>query len=268
MGFIDVEQMYGDWPISEDEVEAILDRSLSPRGATSLFDTVAALGIGPDDVVLDIGARDARHSLTLVEQFGCEVVAVDPVTRHVEEARRATREHGDRIDVRHGRIEVLPVDDDSVDVIFCRDVLSHVADLATALSECHRVQVAGGHMVIYQTFATDRMESTEASTIYESLAVAPESMDPLRLEAEATRSGFSVVSKDVIGSEWREAWEEDGSRRTSRQLLHAARLMRGRDELMAELGETPYRVELANALWGIYQMIGKLEPRVYVLSKD
>lgn len=123
-------------------------------------------------------------------------------------------------------------------------------------------------MVVYQTFATDRMEPVEAARIYADLAVAPESMDPARLETSAGDAGFSVVSTDVIGSEWREAWEEDGSHRTSRQLLHAARLLRGRSELMAELTETVYRVELANALWGVYQMIGKLEPRIYVLRKD
>ena len=72
---------------------------------------------------------------------------------------------------------------------------------------------------------------------------------------------------DVIGSEWREAWEEDGSRRTSGQLLHAARLLRAADDLRADLGETSYRIELANALWGVCQMIGKLEPRIYVLRK-
>ena len=32
-----------------------------------LYDTVAALGIGPGDLVLDIGGRDARHSVALAE---------------------------------------------------------------------------------------------------------------------------------------------------------------------------------------------------------
>jgi len=93
-------------------------------------------------------------------------------------------------------------------------------------------------------------------------------MDPSRLERCAREAGLSVVSVDPIGSEWRESWEEDGSHRTSRQLLHAARLLRDRQELMGELGEIDYRVELANALWGVYQMIGKLEPRIYVLRRD
>lgn len=270
MSPIDVEQMYGDWPLSDDEAETILDRSLSPRPSTSLFDTVDAVGVGPGDVLLDIGARDARYALTLVNRFGCEVVAVDPVARHVEEARRAVAasEQVDRIQVRQGLIEDIPAEDGSFQLIFCRDVLSHISDLPSALAECHRVLTSGGHMVVYQTFATDRMEPVEAARIYADLAVAPESMDPARLETSAGDAGFSVVSTDVIGSEWREAWEEDGSHRTSRQLLHAARLLRGRSELMAELTETVYRVELANALWGIYQMIGKLEPRIYVLRKD
>jgi SAM-dependent methyltransferase len=266
---IDVEEMYGDWPLSDDEAEAILDRSLSPRPSTSLFDIVGALGVGRDDCVLDIGARDARYALTLVERFGCQVVAVDPVARHVDEGTKAVAAsgHGDRVEIHQGVIEDIPADDGSFDLVFCRDVLSHISDLTTALAECHRVLVPGGHMVVYQTFATDRLEPAEAARIYADLAVAPESMDPNRLESEAIEAGFSVVSTDVIGSEWREAWEEDGSHRTSRQLLHAARLLRGRDQLMAELSGTVYRVELANALWGIYQMIGKLEPRIYVLRK-
>ena len=270
MSFIDVEQMYGDWPLSDEEVQEILDRSLGPRSSDSLFTTVASLGVGPEHRVLDAGARDARHALTLAGCFGCHVVAVDPVARHIEEANKAIAndEHGDLVEVRQGRLEDLPIDDGSVELVFCRDVLSHISDLATALSECRRVLVPGGHMVIYQTFATDRMEPKEAAFLYPSLAVVPESMDPSRLETEAAQAGLTVASTDVIGSEWREAWEEDGTRRTADQLLQAARLFRGRDHLLEELGDTMYRVELANAIWGVYQMIGKLEPRVYVLRKD
>jgi sarcosine/dimethylglycine N-methyltransferase len=270
MSPIDVEQMYGEWPLTDEEAAAILDRSLGPRPSTSLFDTVGDLGIGMDDVVLDIGARDARYALTLVERFGCRVVAVDPVARHVEEGRAAVVAggHAGRIEVVQGQIEAIPAEDGMFDLVFCRDVLSHIPDLPTALAECRRVSRPGGHMLIYQTFATEWMESGEATRIYPDLAVAPESMDPGRLETVAAEQGFSVASVDVVGSEWREAWEEDGSRRTSQQLLHAARLLRGRDELMTELTETVYRVELANALWGVYQMIGKLEPRIYVLRKN
>ncbi len=266
---VTVEQMYGWQTISQEAVQSILDRSLHPRPSTSLFDTVAAIGIGPEHRVLDIGARDARHSLTLATRFGCKVTAVEPVQANLEAGRLllAESEHGDRVELLEGQIERIPAGDYIFDLVFCRDVLSHVPELAPALEECNRVLVDGGRMVIYQTFATDRMEPKEAADIYASLAVVPGSMEPARLEDGAPLAGFEVETVDIIGSEWREAWEEDGSGRTSHQMLHAARLLRGAEDLRAELGDLDYRIELGNALWGVYQMIGKLEPRIYTLRK-
>lgn len=267
---ISVEEMYSSGPLPYEEIEAILDRSRNPRGPDSLFETVSSTGIGPDSHVIDVGARDARYSLVLAERLGCRVTALDPVPDHVSAAREAVAasDVGERIEVVQGVIEEMPFDDGVFDLVFCRDVLSHIVDLSAALAECHRVLGPGGWMVVYQTFATSWMEPQEASRLYPDLAVVPESMDPSRLERCAREAGLSVVSVDPIGSEWRESWEEDGSHRTSRQLLHAARLLRDRQELMGELGEIDYRVELANALWGVYQMIGKLEPRIYVLRRD
>jgi hypothetical protein len=46
-----------------------------------------------------------------------------------------------------------------------------------------------------------------------------------------------------------------------------SRLRRAKAQLVEELGEVPYRAMYANALWSIYQMIGKLESRVYVLRR-
>jgi hypothetical protein len=93
-------------------------------------------------------------------------------------------------------------------------------------------------------------------------------MDPELFEQAARSAGLTVESCEIIGSQWREAWEEDGTHFTSRQLLHSARLLRAREPFVEELGETKYRVELANALWGVYQRIGKVEPRAYVLRSE
>jgi hypothetical protein len=40
------------------------------------------------------------------------------------------------------------------------------------------------------------------------------------------------------------------------------------DALIAESGEAAYRVVYRNALWSINQMLGKLEPRIYVLRRS
>jgi hypothetical protein len=47
--------------------------------------------------------------------------------------------------------------------------------------------------------------------------------------------------------------------------LWAARLLREPERFKAKLGEAAYAGELGNGLWGIYQMIGKLSPVIYVL---
>ncbi len=264
---ITVEQMYGDWGITRAQRDEALDRSRNPRDDDSLYETFEGLGLGDGATVLDIGARDARHALRLAARFGCRVVAVEPVDDNVHKAHAAVaaHEHGDLVEVRRGGIEDIPALDREFDAVWSRDMLVHIAEVDAALRECRRVLGAGGAMVLHQTFATDRMEPNEAQRIYADLAVVPDRMAVDGFEEAATRAGFTIEDVDVISSEWREAWEEDGSGRTCAQLMHAARLLRCRDDLLAELGEIGYRVELGNALWGVYQMIGKLEPRVYVL---
>lgn len=264
---VTVEEMYSEQGRSYEEVQAVLDRSLDPRSSRLLLDTVAGLGIGAGHTILDIGARDARHSLRLAELLGCRVIAVDPVADNLRNGHELIANHacGDLVQLHEGVIEDIPVPDGTVDLVFSRDMLNHISDISRALSECARVLKPGGAMVVYQTFAGSRLEPREAAELYADLATVPERMDPVVFEQASEAAGFAVESRDIVGSEWREAWEEDGTRIASRQLLHAARMLRARDRFIAELGEIEYRVELANALWGVYQMIGKLEPRIYVL---
>ncbi len=266
---ITVEEMYGPPSLPEEEIQAALDRSLEPRSADSLYDVVGNLGIGLDDVVLDIGGRDGRHAFELAGRLGCRVIVVDLVEANLETGQKSAADHefGSLVDFRKGTIEQISVEDSSIDLVFSRDMMAHVADVDRALLECRRVLKPGGAMVVHQTFAGPRLEPREAAEIFASLATVPERMDPAGFENAAVSSGFEIESRDIVSSEWREAWEEDGSRRTSAQLLQAARLLRGADALRAELGDVDYRVELANALWGVYQMIGKLEPRIYTLRK-
>ncbi len=262
---ITIDEMYA--PRHLEGAHRALDRSHNPRRPGLLYALVDDLGVGPGDLVLDIGGRDASHSLALVKMFGCEAVSVDPVASNNEQARAAVAEHplGSKVSIRPGMMEDIPAADGEFDFIFSRDMFFHVVGADQALAEARRVLKPGGYLLLYQTFATDRLEPLERAHLYADLVVAPERMSPEDFEKRALAAGFVIESTDVVGSEWREAWEEDGDGLTSRQLLYAARLIRRSEQLRAELGEADYRVELANALWGVYQMIGKLEPRIFVL---
>jgi ubiquinone/menaquinone biosynthesis C-methylase UbiE len=263
-----IDQMYGDWDVEWEEAMALTDRSLDPRPSASIFDTLSTLGLGKEDVVLDIGGRDATDGLAIAERFGCRVIVVDPVQANLDDGLRAvaTHDHGNLVEVRQGTINQIPVDDDIVDVVFSRDMLTHVEDLDGALLECRRVLTPEGSMLVHQVFETPLLEPTEKARVCADLATVPQRLSVEAFEDAVRRAGFRIRAIDRIGSEWLESSleQEDGERR----LLRAARMERAKDDIVATVGVAPFRVMRANNLWTIYRMIGKLEERVYSLTLD
>lgn len=70
------------------DVYDLLDRSLDPRGPDLML-ALAIERLTPPSVVLDVGCRDASHLIELVRATGASGVGIDPVSRLVEQARRA-----------------------------------------------------------------------------------------------------------------------------------------------------------------------------------
>jgi cyclopropane fatty-acyl-phospholipid synthase-like methyltransferase len=263
---VTVEQMYGDW--DWEAAVAAVDRSLNPRPSSSIFATLESLGLGPDDRVLDIGGRDGQHGLTMAERFGCSVVSVDPALANIQEGETVVADHefGHLVEVVVGSIEQIPADDGAFTFVFSRDMFAHVEDADVALADCARVLVPNGVMVLHQVFATDLLEPIEAEQVFEHTAGVPERFSVDGFERAAASAGFVVEDIELIGSEWNEASQEVGT--APNYLLQVSRLRRARGALIAEIGEVAYRVVYGNALWGINQMLGKLESRVYILRRS
>lgn len=253
---------------------AALDDSLAPRGSGLLFDLVAGLSLRPGSVAVDVGAREAGHCIELSRRFGFIVHGVEPVLRHLDNAAHALQalataepEVAARIRMHEGVAQRLPEPDSSVDLIWCRDVLVHIPDLAAVFSEFGRVLRPGRAAVIYQMTATDWLTPAEAARLWPPIGAYASSVDPQRFEAAIAAGGLTVVQCIELGGEWREQDAEDGGGRTCRELLHVSRLLRSRPTYQDWFGADAYEAMLANCLWGVYQMIGKLNPRVYVLRR-
>ncbi len=243
--------------------DKVLDESIDPRGPSFLFDVAGELGASPNTRVLDVGSRIGKQMIELRERFGCKVVGVEPAPGNLARMRRTYPD--DALAVTRALGEALPFAEGSFDLVWVRDVLVHFESLDPAFSEFRRVLGPGGAVLVFAVFATPLLEPNEAARLWAGNAVVPSSADSANFERAAAGAGLVIERKEVLHGEWREHTEESGERRTSGQLLRVARMMREPERYKALIGDRPYEEEIANCLYGIYQLLGKLTAVIYVL---
>jgi SAM-dependent methyltransferase len=231
------------------------------------------MGLPPGSLAVDVGCGGGKHSFRLAERFGLTVVGLDPLPRQLDVAGAELLAHAARdpelarrVSFGLGAAEALPLEDRTVDLVWCRDVLVHVADLKQAYAEFERVLRPNGRALVYQMFATERLEPREAEWLWATLGVVPTSADRARTESAISAARLRVDDCIEIGSDWGE-WAEEESGKTGRRLLYAARLLRDPQRYLAQFGQAAYDTMLGDCLWHVYAMIGKLERRAYVLSR-
>ena len=256
----DIEEFY------ERGLDKALDESLHPRGPDVLFDIAGELGASRSTRVLDVGSRIGKQMLELRDRFGCRVVGVEPAPANLRRMKRTYP--NETLDVVRAIGEALPFPDGVFDLIWVRDVLVHFEFLDPALAEFHRVLKPGGAVLVFAVFATPLLEPREAERLFAGTAVVASSADSQNFERAAVGAGLTVERRDVLHGEWREFSEESGERRTSGQLLRVARMVREPAKYKSLIGEHEYEEELANCLYGIYQLLGKLSAAIYVLRRS
>ncbi len=259
----DLQSSYDAYPQIEDAFEAGLDASLNPRGPGFLYDLVAAMNLPRGAAAVDVGCGEGAHSIQLERRFGFDVVGIDPVERHIEVSAAADGAAGVRFVL--GSAEHIPLGDESVDLVWCRDVLVHVADLDAAYREFHRVLRPGGRVLVYQMCLGPALVAGDEGFLA-TMGVIPSSADREAIAGVIARSGLRLDERVDIGTEWGEyAQETNGG--PARKMLHAARLLRDWDRWVERYGEAACQIKLGDSLWHVYAMIGKLTRTAYLLTK-
>ncbi|TMB68116.1 MAG: class I SAM-dependent methyltransferase [Chloroflexi bacterium] len=258
---------YDYYPRIEAEFQSALDQSLNPRGPELLYEIVGDLGLPAKTDALDLGCGEGRFALELAKRFTFRVTGIDPVPRNIEvsnqQLRDATKRDPQLADLLRfelGAVETLALAESSIDLIWCREVLALVEDLASAFVECRRVLRAQGRMLIYQNCRTARLEPREAE-----LLGATGRFDAREMEGAFEAAGFEAEQFMDLGSEIGEHIEEQTGE-ASRRLRHAARLLRDPQRYIAQFGQTAYDIMLGDCLWHVYRRIGKLSGRLYLLK--
>jgi SAM-dependent methyltransferase len=99
-------------------------------------------GVRPGDRALDLGCGEGAFTAVLA-QAGAEVIGVDVA----EAALVRARGRNPGLDFRLAPIEgPLPLQDNSVDLVWSSEVIEHVADSARWLSEVRRVLAPSGRL--------------------------------------------------------------------------------------------------------------------------
>ncbi len=60
----------------------------------------------------------------------------------------------------------------------------------------------GGHVLVYQMFGSELLEPREATWLWATMGVVPDSADPARTEAAIGAAGLRIKERLLIGSEW------------------------------------------------------------------
>lgn len=109
------------------------------------------LDLKPGEVVLDLGSGGGIDVFLAAKQVGPDgkVIGVDMTPEMIERARQNADSGGfDQVEFRLGRLEDLPVDNDSIDAVTSNCVINLVPDKQRVFNEIARVLKPGGRLVI------------------------------------------------------------------------------------------------------------------------
>lgn len=121
------------------------------------FDRIALLALLDREwTVGDLGTGSGQMSLHLAPFVG-RVIAVDESDAMLETARARLADEPN-VNVRRGRLEALPIEDDELDVATLVLVLHHLPDPAAAIAEAGRCIRPGGRILIVDMLPHDRDE--------------------------------------------------------------------------------------------------------------
>jgi SAM-dependent methyltransferase len=180
-----------------------------PEGANLGVGCGAPLGhaaLRSGETVLDLGSGAGFDAFLAARDVGDtgRVIRIDMTPEMLERARRNAAAGGYRnVEFREGRIEALPVEDGSVDLVISNCVINLVPDKAAVYREVARVLRPGGRVVVSDIVLDAPLPEAVAGSVAAltgCVAGAAMRADYLRTVGEATGlRDIEVVDEKAFG---------------------------------------------------------------------
>jgi SAM-dependent methyltransferase len=126
----------------------------APKGAVDSFAGVGnphlRADIQPGETVVDLGSGAGLDAIIASQRVGSEgvVIGIDLNPAMCDKAQAHVAESGVQMECREGRMEDIPVDDESVDVVISNGVLNLSFRKRRVVEEIYRVLKPGGRLSI------------------------------------------------------------------------------------------------------------------------
>ncbi|MEF8814085.1 MAG: methyltransferase domain-containing protein [Halovenus sp.] len=222
-----------------------------------------ALDITESDRVLNIGCGAGEDSVWNARAYGATVVGVNISESQLELARENAREHDvtERTEFAYDDFhELETVEDNSIDVVWGLEALSHSADVGTALGAARRVLVPGGRIGVTDLFVRhDELTPADEDrirTINDALGVRLSRLDAFE-DALATAGFEAVTVRDIT----------DGVEEATRQRYRFSRVARPVGRVLGALGAvSATRVDALEANAAIHHLVTEGVLGYYVVT--
>jgi SAM-dependent methyltransferase len=177
-------------------------RGYRPDQLTRWMDIVASeCGAATLGTIVDLGCGTGRFSAALAARFDAQVIALDPSTKMLAQARAKADVHGAVRYVR-GAAEAIPLSDRSVDLVFMSMVLHHFKQPERVALECSRVLRTEG-LALLRTSTLERAAEIPSLGFFPAARVLYEQRIPsqARIRELFARAGFSCIRERVVLTE-------------------------------------------------------------------
>lgn len=172
-------------------------RSLPPE-TMSLWMEVLRSSVPVDAIqnVLDLGCGTGRFTGALAQTFDCKAWGIEPSAAMLEVAKSLGHPN---VEWKQGAADDIPLEDESVDLVFMSQVFHHLSDPQRAVKEIARVLTPAGFMAL-RNGTREHNEELEWLRFFPEAFMIEQERTPYarELDEAVTREHFVTVSHRTI----------------------------------------------------------------------